>query len=238
MLEWYRAEAPYGALMDDCAAILRVAAQAAGIGAIFVSAAELDPFAAPEMLTVAEAFQRFAGIDLLGAARRPRRARARRRRGSACGSAPDDTGPISSARSLSRTIEPRLGHGRATMLIDYPAPEAALARRKPADPRFAERFELYGCGVELANGFGELTDAVEQRRRFEADMAERRRIYGDAYPIDEDFLAALACMPPASGIALGFDRLVMLATGAAHIEQVLWAPVGDAMNRSLRRTRP
>ena len=111
------------------------------------------------------------------------------------------------------------------MLIDYPASEAALARRKPEDPRFAERFELYGCGVELANAFGELTDPVEQRRRFEADMAERQRIYGQSYPIDEDFLAALAFMPPASGVALGFDRLVMLATGADHIDQVLWAPV-------------
>ncbi len=111
------------------------------------------------------------------------------------------------------------------MLIDYPASEAALARRKPEDPRFAERFELYGCGVELANAFGELTDPDEQRRRFEADMAERARIYGYAYPIDEDFLDALAIMPPASGSRLGFDRLVMLATGAAHIEHVLWAPV-------------
>ena len=78
----------------------------------------------------------------------------------------------------------------------------------------AERFELYICGVELANGFGELTDPVEQRRRFEDEMAEKERIYGERYPIDEDFIAALGAMPLASGIALGFDRLVMLATGA------------------------
>jgi lysyl-tRNA synthetase class 2 len=110
-------------------------------------------------------------------------------------------------------------------LIDYPACEAALARRKPDDPRLAERFELYGCGVELANAFGELTDPIEQRRRFEADMAERDRLYGESYPLDEDFLAALEKMPPASGIALGLDRLVMLATGAENIEQILWAPV-------------
>ena len=109
--------------------------------------------------------------------------------------------------------------------MEYPAVEAALARPSPTDARVAERFELYACGVELANAFGELTDPVEQRRRFEIEMAEKQRVYGERYPIDEDFLAALAYMPPASGIALGFDRLVMLATGAHAIEQVLWAPV-------------
>ncbi len=105
---------------------------------------------------------------------------------------------------------------------------AALARPKPSDPRVAERFELYACGVELANAFGELTDPVLQRSRLESEMDEKQRIYGERYPIDEDFLAALAHMPPASGAALGFDRLVMLATGAARIEQVLWTPVVEA----------
>jgi elongation factor P--(R)-beta-lysine ligase len=103
--------------------------------------------------------------------------------------------------------------------------EAALARRKPSDPRLAERFELYVCGVELANAFGELTDADEQRRRFTADMEEKMRIYGETYPIDEDFLAALSRMPPASGISLGLDRLVMLATNATRIEEVIWTPL-------------
>ena len=112
-------------------------------------------------------------------------------------------------------------------MIDYPASEAALARVKPDDPRFAERFELYVCGVEIANGFGELTDAAEQRRRFEAAAAARASLYGEASPIDEDFLEALAAMPPASGVALGFDRLVMLAAGATRIEQVLWTPVAE-----------
>ena len=124
-------------------------------------------------------------------------------------------------------IEPHSGIGRPTILCEYPAPEAALARPKPADPRVAERFELYACGVELANAFGELTDPAEQRRRFEADMDEKQRLYGERYPIDEDFLAALAHMPPASGVALGFDRLVMLATGAPRIEEVIWTPVAD-----------
>ena len=128
---------------------------------------------------------------------------------------------------LVERIEPRMGHGRATLLDQYPLPEAAWAQRA-ADPRLAQRFELYACGVELANGFAEITDAAEQRRRFEQAMTERQRRYGEQYPIDDDFLAALDQMPPASGIAMGFDRLVMLMTGATRIEQVLWAPVaGD-----------
>jgi lysyl-tRNA synthetase class 2 len=180
---------------------------------------------------VAKAFARYAGIDLLptlprepdGPADREGLASDARRLGVRL--AADDTWSDIVSRIMTERIEPKLGIGRATILYDYPASEAALARRKPADPRFAERFELYVCGVELANAFGELTDPAEQRRRFEADMDEKARIYGERYPIDEDFLAALAIMPPASGIALGLDRLVMLATGATRIEQVIWTPM-------------
>ena len=121
-------------------------------------------------------------------------------------------------------IEPKLGQGRLTLLCEYPAEEAALARPLAGDPRFAERFELYACGVELANGFGELTDAAEQRRRFEAEMDVKLATYGERYPLDEEFLDALARMPAASGVAMGFDRLVMLATGARRIADVLWTP--------------
>jgi lysyl-tRNA synthetase class 2 len=224
MLEWYRARAPYRVLIDDCAAVLRVAAEAAGVREFAFASARLDPFAAPEILPVAEAFARYAGVDL-AAVLEDRAALAREAVRLGVRVADDDHWSDLFSKIVAEKIEPNLGHGRATVLIDYPASEAALARRKPDDPRFAERFELYGCGVELANAFGELTDPVEQRRRFEADMAERARIYGSAYPLDEDFLDALALMPPASGCALGFDRLVMLATGADHIEDVLWAPV-------------
>jgi elongation factor P--(R)-beta-lysine ligase len=128
------------------------------------------------------------------------------------------------SRVLSERVEPKLGFERPVILDEYPRVEAALARASARDPRVAERFEVYVCGVELANGFGELTDAQEQRRRFEHEMAEKERIYGERYPIDEDFLAALGAMPAASGVALGFDRLVMLATGAPSIEHVLWTP--------------
>ena len=229
LLEWYRADAPYEALMDDCAAILALAAEAAGTTRLTWRCAVADPQAPPDRITLAEAFQRFAGIDLLatvaadGSTDLDRLAAEAKAAGVRV--AADDVWADVFSRVLTERIEPRLGHGRPTILCEYPISEAALARRSPADPRVAERFELYACGVELTNAFGELTDPAEQRRRFEAEMDEKERLYGERYPIDEDFLAALAQMPPASGAALGFERLVMLAAGATHIEQVLWTPV-------------
>jgi lysyl-tRNA synthetase class 2 len=230
MLEWYRTNEPYEALMADCGAILVEAAKAAGSLQLQWKGRSADPYAAPERLSVADAFARFAGIDLLatldgGEGDRDRFAAAARKAGVEV--AVDDDWSDVFSRVLVERIEPQLGLGRPTLLDLYPLPEAAWAQRA-SDPRLAQRFELYACGVELANGFAEITDAGEQRRRFEEAMAERQRRYGEQYPIDDDFLAALAVMPPASGIALGFDRLVMLATGAPRIEQVLWAPVaGD-----------
>ena len=218
MLEWYRAGAPYETLMEDCAALLRLAAEASGATKLTWRGAEADPFAEPERLTVAEAFDRFAGIDLFGDLAAQARAQGLR-------IAADDTWADVFSRVIVDKVEPNLGHGRPTLLCEYPVSEAALARPKPGDPRVAERFELYACGVELANCFGELTDAGEQRRRFEQEMTEKSRLYGERYPLDEDFLDALAFMPPASGGALGLDRLVMLATGARRIEDVLWTPV-------------
>ena len=228
MLEWYRANEPYDVLIDDCAALLVIAAEAAGTKTFQYRGREADPFAVPERLTVADAFRRHAGIDLL-ATMSPTEtdaaalAAAARRQGIRV--ANDDTWADVFSRVLVERIEPNLGAGRATILDEYPVSEAALARPTARDPRVAERFELYVCGVEIANAFGELTDAAEQRRRFEAEMAEKQRVHGERYPIDEEFLLALGQMPPASGIALGFDRLVMLATGAQRIEQVLWTPV-------------
>jgi lysyl-tRNA synthetase class 2 len=136
----------------------------------------------------------------------------------------DDTWSDIFSKILVEHVEPNLGQGRITVLFEYPSPEAALARATQHDPRVAERFEIYACGVELANGFGELTDANEQRRRFEESMDEKVRRYGERYPLDEDFLEAVAQMPDASGVALGFDRLVMLASGARRIDQVVWTP--------------
>ena len=231
MLEWYRAGESYAALMDDCAHILRLAAETAGAPLLRYRDATCDPALAPERLTVADAFTRFAGIDLMasiagnGETDRDRLAALLAQAGLRV--AADDTWADLFSRVLVEKVEPRLGFGRATILCEYPVAEAALARPAPHDRRVAERFELYACGVELANAFGELTDAAEQRRRFELEMAEKMRVYGEAYPLDEDFLAALALMPEASGIALGFDRLVMLASGASRIEQVLWAPVAE-----------
>ena len=224
MLEWYRANESYGVLIEDCAALIRAAAEAAGTRRFIWRGREADPFAAPERITLAEAFGRHAGIDLF-AMLDDRDALAAAATGQGMRVADDDTWADVFSRILSEKIEPNLGVGQATILDEYPASEAALARRTAHDARVAERFELYVCGIEIANAFGELTDAAEQRRRFEAEMAEKQRVHGERYPLDEDFLAALAHMPPASGIALGFDRLVMLATGAQRIEQVLWTPV-------------
>jgi len=226
MLEWYRANENYDALVRDCAALLALAAEAEKTNIFSFRNRLADPFAMPERLTVAQAFHRFAGIDLL-ATLDDRDALAAAAKGQGIRIADDDTWSDVFSRVLVERIEANLGIGRATILDEYPILEAALARPCAHDPRVAERFELYVCGVEVANACGELIDAAEQRRRFEAEMAEKERIHGERYPIDEDFLAALAHMPPASGIALGFDRLVMLATGAPRIEQVLWTPVAE-----------
>ena len=231
MVEWYRAGEPLEALMGDCAEMLAAAAEAAGTRALRFRGREADPFAPPERLPVRDAFLEYAGIDLFESLER----RGEPDRDLFAGQAiaaglrvtADDRWSDIFSRVLVEKVEPRLGLGRPVFLTDYPACEAALARISPQDSRIAERFELYACGVELANAFGELGDPAEQRRRFEEDMKIKARIYGEAYPLDEDFLAALAEMPESSGAALGFDRLVMLACGAERIEDVQWTPVFD-----------
>ncbi len=229
MLEWYRVGQGYEALMADTITFLRLAAVEARAPLLRFRDRTCDPFAEPERLSVAEAFLAHAGVDLLASIAADGTTDAAR-----LGSeldriglrrAADDTWSDMLSRVLSEKVEPHLGQGRITILDHYPSAEAALARKVPGDARIAERFEVYACGVELANGFGELTDPAEQRRRFEAEMAEKARVYGLRYPLDEDFLAALALMPPAAGIALGFDRVVMLATGAPRIDDVVWTPV-------------
>lgn len=226
MLEWYRANEPYETVIDDCVALVRLAAETAGTRTFAWRGGKTDPLAEPERMTVAEAFERYAGVDLLktidGGGEADRDALAAQ---SPVRVAGDDSWSDIFSRILVEEVEPNLGIKKTTVLYEYPAVEAALARTCAHDRRVAERFELYACGVELTNGFGELTDPAEQRRRFEAEMDVKQRIYGERYPIDEEFLEALAMMPPASGVALGLDRLIMLATGATHIDQVLWTPV-------------
>jgi lysyl-tRNA synthetase class 2 len=231
MLEWYRAGASYDAVMADSVGVIALAAQATGIGRFSFRGRNADPFAEPELLTVAAAFARFAGIDLLAtiADGEGDRAALAAAAGQKVRITDDDTWSDIFSKVLVEHVEPQLGQGRLTVLFEYPVPEAALARAKPSDPRVAERFEIYACGVELANGFGELTDAAEQRHRFTEAMNEKQRRYGERYPLDEEFLAAVARMPEASGVALGFDRLVMLASGAVRVDQVVWTPpAGDA----------
>ena len=231
MLEWYRVGEGYDVLMADVVALLRLAATVAGAAELRFRDKTCDVMAEPERLSVAEAFSRYADVDLLasiaadGTPDAAVLAAALRRIGLRV--AADDTWSDMLSRVLGERVEPHLGMGRVTILDEYPAAEAALARKHPDDGRVAERFEVYACGVELANGFGELTNPDEQRRRFGLEMDEKARVYGERYPLDEDFLAALALMPAASGIAMGFDRVVMLATGAPRIDDVIWAPVPE-----------
>ena len=223
MLEWYRAGEGYGVVMADCVELCRLALKEGRREVFEWRGLTCDPNPEPERLTVSEAFTRHAEIDLeptLGDAR----ALARAAQSIGVRTVAEDSWSDIFSRVLVERVEPRLGQGWLTLLCEYPADEAALARPLTRDPRYAERFELYDCGVELANGFGELTDPVEQRRRFEAEMDVKQAAYGERYPLDEEFLAALEHMPPASGVALGFDRLVMLATGARRIADVLWTP--------------
>jgi lysyl-tRNA synthetase class 2 len=216
MLEWYRPGATMDALISETTDLLRSTlppvVRCRGV------TTDLSRF---ERLTVAEAFTRHAGVDLLAigedAAALAAAAGARLRGG--------ETWEDLFFRLLLERIEPALGRQHPTFLTHWPAAQAALARRDPADPRVAERFELYVCGIELANAFVELTDPVEQRARFVADRARRHALYGPDWKLDEDFLAALEHgMPPSAGIALGFDRMAMIASGADRISQVLWLP--------------
>lgn len=228
MLEWYRVGETYETVIADCLALLKRAAETTGVKALSFRGRDCDPFVEPERLSVADAFARHARVDLLatlsadGMGSREALARASVKAGHPV--AENDNWADIFSKILVSAVEPVLGIGRPTVLFEYPRCEAALARASRTDPRVSERFELYACGVELANGFGELTDALEQHKRFVTEMDEKDRVYGERYPIDEEFLAALSTMPDASGVALGFDRLVMLATGAPKIDDVMWTP--------------
>ncbi len=227
MLEWYRAHAGWREVAGDCERLVRSAAGESGM--LRRDDAVCDPAAGWEYLSVADVFERDADIDLLATLADPsapdRDALATSAERAGVRIASSDSWDDVFHRVMLEKIEPSLGRGAPTVLHSWPAPLAALARLDPADARIAERFEIYACGVELANGFGELTDPAEQRRRFEADAVRKLELTGETYPVDEDFLAALETMPESAGIALGFDRLVMLLTGADRIEDVLWAPV-------------
>ena len=236
MLEWYRAGADYHALMADCEDLMLGVAKAAertlqdGV-MLRWQGGTCDPAKPAERLTVQQAFSRHVNIDLLAtiddptaAAPGPDKLRAAAR-GQGIHVSNTDTWEDVFFRIMLERIEPKLGEGAPTILCEYPANLAALARRKPDDARVAERFELYACGVELANAYSELTDAAEQRTRFENDRALHIKLYGSAPPPDEDFLQAMESLPACAGAALGFDRLVMLAAGAGDITDVLWAPV-------------
>jgi len=231
MLEWYRAHEPYTKIMEDCEALLRACMKALPDRATFTwNNVISDPQQNWERISVCEAFMRYTKIDIMSTMVDGKIGDAvlLGREAEKIGIAISQTDSWEDIffRVFLERIENKLGIGVPTILYDYPISMAALSRPKKSDPRFAERFEIYVCGLELANAFGELTDARVQRERFEADMKSKESLYGFRYPIDEDFLAALSFgYPESSGIALGVDRLIMLCTGANSIDEVLWAPV-------------
>lgn len=221
MLEWYRPHADMHSLIAETIAYLR-----AVLPQHVTCRGVTTDLSRSECMSVAEAFARYVGADVLATAEdAPALAAAagvRLRAG--------ETWEDLFFRLLLERVEPRIGRAHPTFLTHWPAAQAALARRDPADPRVAERFELFVCGIELANAFVELTDAAEQRARFVADRARRHAMSGPDWPLDEDFLAALAFgMPPSAGIAVGFDRLAMIASGAERIDQVLWLPAAKSI---------
>ncbi|MGH1376895.1 MAG: EF-P lysine aminoacylase EpmA [Alphaproteobacteria bacterium] len=225
LLEWYRAGANYRVLMDDTVDMLRYVAESLDVKSYTHGGKTSDPFGNWDIISVQDAFMKYAKIDLLE-----------------CLGKRDEFALMAQAIGIrviesdawddifhaimSEKIEPFLGFGVPSILYDYPISMAALSRKKESDPRFAERFEVYICGIELANAFSELTDAQEQRRRYEEEMQIKEELYGESYPADEEFFKALEYgIPESAGIALGIDRLIMLACGAKDIDDVLWAPV-------------
>ena len=225
LLEWYRSGSNYEKLMDDSVDILRYVAESIGVQEFSYVDKICDPFKATEKLSVSDAFLRFFEIDLsLYLNDLDSFSKVISNKGVRVVDS-DGWDDVFHA-AMAERIEPNLGIGAPTILYDYPVSMAALSKKGSSDPRFAERFELYMCGIELANAFSELTDAKEQRERYENDMKLKQELYNESYPADEEFFAALEHgMPESAGIALGVDRLVMLACGAEMIEQVLWAPV-------------
>ena len=228
MLEFYRAETDYRGIMVDLEElIVHCARELTGGTCLRASGHELELAAPFERLTVAEAFRTRTGVDIGACEGDVSRLRAQLAgRGLGEGREGDSFEDLF-FRAFLQHIEPAIGLGRPTYLVDWPAPMAALSRVKASDPRFAERFELYAGGLELANGFSELTDAAEQRRRLEEERALRRRLGRPAYPLDERFLAELPRMPEAGGVAVGLDRVLMLLTGAVAIEEVLLFPAKE-----------
>ena len=199
LLEWYAAGETYIDLMASCEAlVLRIALELGADGRLAYQGRSIDLSTPWERLTVAEAFGRFASIPVAVALAQGR-----------------------FDEMMGLMIEPNLGRDRPVFLTDYPAEHASLARLKPGDPTVAERFELYIGGLELCNGFSELNNPAEQRRRFRAEQ-ERLQAAGRAvHPLPEKFLTALADMPACAGNALGIDRLAMLFCDAGSIDEVV-----------------
>ena len=221
MLEWYQSGMDYKDMMAETMDLIRHILRKP----VMAHSRACDPAMDWEKITVVDALQKYAGVDISAHLGDLTHIRAEAARINVYVS-PHDDWENALLKILMEKVEPNLGAPAPTIIYDYPVSMAALSRPKPEDGRFAERFEVYICGVEIANAFGELTDAKVQRERFVADVALRKKVYGEDYPVDEEFLAALEHgLPPCSGNALGLDRLVMLAAGVEDIDLVQAVPV-------------
>jgi lysyl-tRNA synthetase class 2 len=199
VLEWYRAECDYWSLMEECEAMIRTVAAAIGLGKkILFRDQEIDLTGSWERITVKGAFKRYAQTSATEALKREL-----------------------FDEIMVKDIEPNLGIDKPTFIYDYPAERGSLARLREDDPSVAERFELYIGGLELANGFSELIDIEEQRKRFNEESQTRRSLAKPIYPMPEKFLGELKDMPPSAGIAMGVDRLVMVFLNALSIDEVV-----------------
>lgn len=222
LVEWYRTKADYTHIMKDCEGLIRACMAATDTTTMKFKEHECDPFIEWERLSVVDAFDKYAGLDLV-AMLDDKTVFRQAVKDLGLHTAEDDGWDDLFFRVMDAKIEPFLGMTAPTFLYDYPIAMASLSKPKENDPRFAERFELYVCGIELANAFSELTDAKEQLRRYHLEMDEKERLYGERYPLDEEFIAALEHgLPESGGIALGVDRLVMLVCGADDIQDVIW----------------
>ncbi|HET7752679.1 MAG TPA: EF-P lysine aminoacylase EpmA [Anaeromyxobacteraceae bacterium] len=228
MLEFYRAGTSYDGIMEDLEQLVADAAVAlCGSSYLRWRGVALDLAAPFERVTMRDAFRARAGVDLDGCGGDVSRLRDAARDAGLDPGRPDDTFDDLFFRIFLEKVEPGLGAPRPVFLTEWPASMAALSKVKAGDARWAERFELFAAGLELANGFTELTDASEQRRRLVEEQDVRRRLGREVYPLDEAFLGAIARMPEAGGVAVGFDRLLMLLTGAVSIRDVLLFPAED-----------
>lgn len=227
MLEWYRLNADYNILMKDCEEILKIGLKSIGKDYYENGGNKCYMEKGIEKLSIAEAFEKYCKIDIFETIDDKENPSVKMLKPKAeelgISVSEKDSWDDIYEKLMMEYIEKNLGIGKPTILYEYPIHQAALSKAKKGDERKAERFELYVCGIELANAFSELTDKEIQLKRFKEDKEKKEKLYGESYPIDEEFIEAIGEINSATGIAMGIDRLIKLATGAEKISDIMWS---------------